>query len=169
MCIKLGSDAVHEIIEAAERPGGEVAAPEAPTGDEIRVAVKRLTAMEREDYLAARKSEAKRLDVPAGELDRLVAKARGDDDHGEQASGVTVLFAEPEPWPQTVDGAELLDAIVETLTSHVILSPAEANAVALWVVHAHAHDTATISPILATTSPTPECGKTTTLPVLPAC
>jgi len=40
--------------------------------------------------------------------------------------------------------------------------------VALWIVHAHAHDTALTSPILAITSPTPECGKTTLLTLLDA-
>ena len=39
---------------------------------------------------------------------------------------------------------------------------------ALWIVHAHAHDSAVISPILAITSPTPECGKTTLLRLLNA-
>ena len=41
-----------------------------------------------------------------------------------------------------------------------------AEAMALWILHAHAHDASVISPILAITSPTPECGKTTTLTAL---
>ena len=43
-----------------------------------------------------------------------------------------------------------------------------ADAVALWAFHAHAHDTADISPILTITSPAPECGKTTLLLLLGA-
>jgi hypothetical protein len=39
-------------------------------------------------------------------------------------------------------------------------------AVALWILHAHAHDAARISPILLLSSPTRGCGKTTLLDVI---
>ena len=55
-----------------------------------------------------------------------------------------------------------------TFTRHVVLPVGGADAAALWTLHAHAHDTAAISPILAITSPTPECGKTTLLTLLGA-
>jgi putative DNA primase/helicase len=41
-----------------------------------------------------------------------------------------------------------------------------AEAMALWVVHAHAHDAALISARLAFTSPTKRCGKTTALQII---
>ena len=42
------------------------------------------------------------------------------------------------------------------------------SAIALWVVHCHAHDLFPISPILGITSPTPECGKSTLLTIVGA-
>lgn len=55
----------------------------------------------------------------------------------------------------------MLDQIAAAASRHLVLPAGAADAVALWILHAHAHDTAAISPILAFTSPTPECGKTT--------
>ena len=75
---------------------------------------------------------------------------------------------DPEPWPEPVEGADLLSALTKAVRDHLILPAGAAEAVALWIVHAHAHDTASISPILAVTSPTPECGKTTLLTLLSA-
>ncbi|MDD9966017.1 MAG: DUF3631 domain-containing protein, partial [Myxococcales bacterium] len=46
------------------------------------------------------------------------------------------------------------------------LTAAEADAIALWILHTHALDAAAISPRLAVLSPTKRCGKTTVLKVL---
>ena len=70
-------------------------------------------------------------------------------------------LSDPEPWDEPVDGARALDELAQTVARHVILSEAARDAVALWVMHAHAHDSAAISPLLSVTSPTPECGKST--------
>jgi putative DNA primase/helicase len=43
-----------------------------------------------------------------------------------------------------------------------------AESLALWVLHAHAHDIFLISPVLGITSPTPECGKSTLLTIVGA-
>jgi hypothetical protein len=74
-----------------------------------------------------------------------------------------VLPPDPEPWPEPVTGAELLDEILASARNHLILRPGAAEICALWAVAAHAHDCFDISPVLAVTSPTPECGKTTLL------
>jgi putative DNA primase/helicase len=50
----------------------------------------------------------------------------------------------------------------------MVMPKGTAEAVALWVLHAHAHDCAAISPILGITSPSAECGKTTLLTILSA-
>ena len=55
------------------------------------------------------------------------------------------------------------DEISVAATKHVALQDRDAYAIALWCAFTHAHDCFDISPILATTSPTPECGKTTLL------
>ena len=65
------------------------------------------------------------------------------------------LPPDPKPWPDAVDGAELLDEIVASVRSHLILRPGAAETCALWALAAHAHDCFEISPVLAATSPTP--------------
>jgi putative DNA primase/helicase len=75
---------------------------------------------------------------------------------------------EVEPWPDRVDGAEVLNNITAAIREHLVVSAHAAEAMALWVVHAHAHDAALISARLAFTSPTKRCGKTTALQVVQA-
>ena len=55
---------------------------------------------------------------------------------------------------------ELLDTIKETILDYVILPDGAEIAIALWAVFTHAHDCFGISPLLAITSATAECGKT---------
>ena len=103
------------------------------------------------------------------DLDREMNRLDGSTDAGgDVAGGTAVLFPEIEPWPDAVDGAALLDALADLFTRHLMLPEGGADAAALWCLHAHAHDMATISPILAITSPAPECGKTTLLTLLVA-
>ena len=99
--------------------------------------------------------------IRVGTLDLEVKKLRpGDtDDEANFLEG-------PEPWPEPVSGDELLNRLTKTAEAHLVLPPGAAGAIALWVVFAHAHDCFHISPILAATSPTPECGKTTLLTFL---
>ena len=67
---------------------------------------------------------------------------------------------------RSVVGADLLDLIADTARDHVVLPDGAAYAIALWVAFAHSHDCWPISPLLAITSPTPECGKTVLLDLL---
>lgn len=138
--------------------------PNIETEDET---ISRLAGLSPFEYERVREDEAGNIGVRVTILDKQVAQRRTDTtDHNE--IGRSVIFDLPEPWPDAVDGAALLSEIVKVLTSHVILSPDEAVSAALWMLHTHAYDTASISPILAITSPTPECGKTTLLTLLGA-
>jgi hypothetical protein len=65
-----------------------------------------------------------------------------------------------------VDGAQLLDDIATALSRHIYLPDGGAETIALFVAHAHAHDAAQISPLLAVVSPEIGCGKTTLLSAL---
>ncbi|MFC1660332.1 DUF3631 domain-containing protein [Gemmatimonadota bacterium] len=87
---------------------------------------------------------------------------------GEKRQGRSLDLADPEPWPAKVDGAELLPELVRTFARFLALPEGGPTALALWVLHAHAHDAAEISPFLAITSPQKRCGKTVTLEVLGA-
>jgi hypothetical protein len=114
----------------------------------------------------------------ASEVLRVLAAeeraANGDDAEPrrrrrEKPQGQAVVLSDPEPWPEPVDGAELLTELAATFSRFLALpSDAEPETAALWVVHAHAHDAAEASALLAVTSPAPRCGKTRFLTLLGA-
>jgi predicted pyridoxine 5'-phosphate oxidase superfamily flavin-nucleotide-binding protein len=62
--------------------------------------------------------------------------------------------------------AELLAGVVEFVRRYVVMSQAQADAVALWTAHTHAADAAEASPYLAVTSAEKRSGKTRLLDVL---
>jgi len=84
----------------------------------------------------------------------------------DQQQGRPVLFNDPEPWPDGVDGSALLDDITATLKRFVVLPPYAAEAVSLWILHAYALEAFTISPLLVVNSPTKRSGKTLLLEVI---
>ncbi len=118
------------------------------------------------DYELVRQDQAKQLGFRLTFLDKIVMKTRAANAGAVPDPGVGRHFEPIEPWPEAVDGGELLDELVEAFKAHVVMSPEETLAAALWVLHCHMHDAATISPLLAITSPTPGCGKSTMLGVL---
>ena len=72
-----------------------------------------------------------------------------------------------EPSPEVVEGDALLRDIILRIRRHVVCTPDDALALALWVVFAWVHDeVATHSPILAVISAEPESGKSTALGVV---
>ena len=84
----------------------------------------------------------------------------------KDVQGKSIVLAEPEPWSDIVDGAELLKDIVAVFQRYVILPDSAALALALWIVHTQALEAAQISPILAITCPVMRCAKTLILEVL---
>lgn len=84
----------------------------------------------------------------------------------EKAEPEDGLCQDPEPWPDPVDGAELLNGLAEAARRFIILPESADTLLALWVIHSHAHDEADHSPVLAITSPEKRCGKTTALSVI---
>jgi putative DNA primase/helicase len=97
-------------------------------------------------------------------LDRPVASERQKSGDGKQGRALTL--PEPEPWPDAVNGARLLDALSAGIRGHVVMLDHAADTAALWVVHTYLLDCFGISPRLAITSPKKGCGKTTALDVL---
>jgi hypothetical protein len=60
----------------------------------------------------------------------------------------------------------LLDSLVKIILRYLILAAGAAEAMALWIIHTHAFEAATISPILGVVSPVRRCGKTQAIIVL---
>lgn len=158
--IERGADAMRAIFDVAEPP--------AATGETDDQAIARLAALPPLQYDRGREAEAKRLNVRVGTLDKLVARARGDEAEDDGAQGSPLPFEDLEPWPEPVDGAALLDSLAATFARFLVLPEGAAEALALWTMHAHAHDAAQISPVLALTSPEKRCGKTRCLDILQA-
>ena len=106
---------------------------------------------------ALRKLEKIGISAPARLLDAALESGGPET---SQQQGRPVLFDDPEPWLHPVDGAGLLDDLVSALKRFVVFPSHATEAVALWVLHAHALEAFSISPILAITSATKRSGKT---------
>lgn len=149
--------------EAATSPRQE---DEQKPADPIDQIVADLAGLDPLEYDRRRKAEANRAGIRVSVLDRAVEDARGaEPDTGQ---GRALDWPEPDPWPEPVVGAELLDDIAATFRRYVVLPPASDTALALWVLHAHAFQASSITPRMAIKSPEKRCGKTTTLEVIQA-
>jgi Protein of unknown function (DUF3631) len=117
------------------------------------------------DYEREREVAASRLGVRVSALDGFVKAQRAE---SSDASGQGRAFEvpKPDPWPDGVDGAELLADMTAAIRRHVALPDGAAETVAVWVLHTYCYDAFMISPRLAITSPEKGCGKTTLLDVL---
>jgi hypothetical protein len=135
-------------------------------GDDAEI--ERLAKLPLVEYERARKAAAEKLGVRASMLDKLVIAKRAelglDGDDGKQ--GHAISFPEPEPWPESVDGGALLDALSEVIKRHVVMAKHSRDLAALWAVHTCLLDVFMITPRLAVRSPVKRCGKTTLLDVL---
>jgi putative DNA primase/helicase len=160
------SEALARLLEEAVRwtsPAQPQPSGAADDGAEIA----RLAALPPLAYEREREAAAERLGCRVSILDRLVAAKRGGNNASDTLGrGRPLSIADIEPWPEPVDGAELLDALVKAIRSYVVLDAPEADVAALWLLGVHAFDAWTIFPRLFVTAPEKQCGKTTLLDVL---
>jgi putative DNA primase/helicase len=146
----------------------ELIASAAPVEETLPEVVARLARLPPLEYDRQREAEARRFGVRLVTLDAEVALLRtAADDHAQPHSD-GILLSDAEPWPEPVDGQALLDELADAARRYLILPDGAPETIALWILHCHLHATAAISPILAITSPSPECGKTTLLDLLGA-
>jgi putative DNA primase/helicase len=154
-----GPGSVRACIEAAEAVETIETRAQEPANAAIEAAVERLAALSDADYEFVREDEAKKLGFSLTFLDKVVRQTKAA--NAPSPTDPAKQFSSVEPWPQAVDGKALLSELVTTILAYVVLEESDAIAMALWILHAHAHDAATISAILAIISPQPRCGKTT--------
>ena len=95
--------------------------------------------------------------VTIGDLDRATAPT-GEGGDGKQ--GRPVDWDDPEPWPVSVDGAALLEALKERVDLYASLPDGGAVAVALWALYTWVFRAYAVSPYLMVTAPEREAGKT---------
>lgn len=121
--------------------------------------LQRLAALPSIEYDRVRAAEAERIGCRVTTLDTEVARLRDDKPQAEARAP----FAAIELWPKPVDGATLLNDLIESAQRHLALPDHAGIALALWSVFSHVIDGAEAAPILAVTAPEKRCGKTTLL------
>jgi len=83
-----------------------------------------------------------------------------------EQQGSTLVFPDIAPWPDPVDGSELLSAFAERLGYYIVLPTHASEALALWALLTYCMESVSHAVRLALLSPTRECGKTRCLTVL---
>lgn len=81
-------------------------------------------------------------------------------------SDMNRLTRDVDPWPESVDPRELLDALLAQLRRHIALPEYGDIIMTLWIAHTHFIEHLRFTPYLHLTSPTKACGKTTALELL---
>jgi hypothetical protein len=151
----IAEDADLSTIEGALRIVSEGARDLDPLG---RALLREAAIKELRRHKAAVASPAKLVDAALG------GGPKAEDDK----QGTQVVLSVPEPWPDPVDGAELLDDITMAYRRFVVLPDGGAEALSLWVLYTYVYDAFDVSPRIGFTSPTKRCGKTTALDVTEA-
>lgn len=107
-----------------------------------------------------------RLHAPARFFDTALVDSAPAGTVSDSEQGRALVFENPTPWPEPVDGGELLADMKETIRRFAVLGEAALSVLALWIAHTCAFDIAWITPRLAITSPEKRCGKTLVLTLL---
>ena len=127
----------------------------------------RLALMPPIEYGQVRKQVAGQLGTAVGYLDAAVRARRkaltptANVGSGRPLEMPTIVLAE-----HPVDGAQLLQTLLEIMGKYLVLPEHAAVAIALWIIRAHCDDAFDISPRLAILSPVKRCGKTTLLELI---
>jgi Protein of unknown function (DUF3631) len=157
------AEALNALIEALPEwtPGPNAAGDGADRCDgEAKIAA--LAGLGEFAYQRCRVSEAKALGVPVAALDKLVRRCRGV----AEKKVAALPHWHVDAWNTAISGAELLDSIEKVFRRYIVLPKGEAEALALWTLHAWTADAGDISPFMVLVSPTKRCGKTSALIIL---
>ena len=155
------------IAQAPEQQPEQEQPPEGGEAD-ADAEIERLAKLSALEYEQQRKAAAEKLGVRASILDKLVQgeRARLGLDQAGGKQGHAISFPEPEPWPEPVDGAALLNDTATAFRKHIVMSDHARDISTLWTVHTYLIKRFKISPKLSIRSPIKRCGKTTLLEVL---
>jgi putative DNA primase/helicase len=120
------------------------------------------------EYERVRRDEANKLEIDrVSVLDAARKAARRKNGSGDDGkSGTKLSLPDPTPWPERIDGDDLLDQLAGVFRRYLALPPYADVVLPLWAVHSFTFDTGIITPRLSLKSPTKRCGKTTALAVL---
>ena len=162
------SDTISDVLERA----GLSALPDSPRAVAVEAALRMLADLLRDADLLRRAVvrnaasdllKARKVTSPTALVDAALGTVASMDATGAQGAALTL--SDPEPWPDAVDGAALVDEIARAHARYVVLPDGAADVAALWDLHTYLPDVLHVSPILELTSPQKRCGKSTHLDV----
>jgi putative DNA primase/helicase len=130
--------------------------------EEQRAEIIRLASLSPLHYDAQRKEAAKRLNIRVGTLDSIVERLRSQTD-SDDLQGGALAIPETIPWPEPVDGEQLVRDMRANIRKHVVLNDHQALAAALFCIHTHAREASENFPRLHVASPALRCGKSKVL------
>jgi hypothetical protein len=139
-----------------------------PSAGSDEESIVELAALSKLQYAKRRKDAAETIGIGVGELDKIVAEARGER-KDEKLAPALYEHWNVEAANEPVDGGILLRALKEATQRYVFMSDDQAVAVTLWIVFSWLHEHAgavTHSPILYVTSAEKDSGKSTLLGVV---
>jgi len=151
-----GIDSVKKQIEASlhNSPDELIETP-----DEI---ISRLSVLSPVEYESIRIEEAKNLGFRTSVLDKMVSQSVKESEKDDE------VVSSDSPYPEFVDGLNLLSDIEESIPKHMILPIGALTAIVLWLVATYVYNAFRIFPKLAIISPEKRCGKSTLLDILAA-
>ena len=124
--------------------------------------IRRLALLPPLEYERERVSAAKSVSCRTVVLDKLVKNERLKLTHtSDGLQGHSLNLEEIDPWPESVNGSEVLHELAEVFSRYIALPGGAPDALALWCAHTHAFDEFVCSPRLNISSPDKQCGKTT--------
>src|SRR4051812_6145493 len=118
------------------------------TEEDLERCLQLLADMPDAQYERARKEQARKLGMRLPVLDKEVRRRQ----HGQSIDrlpGRPLQWANINPWPYEVNGAQLVEELVEIIREHIALPEAAARVMALWTIHTHAFAAASVAPRLA--------------------
>lgn len=142
------------IYEPPTQPEGQQATPHL-SPDVAQLEIHELAKLSPIEYDQVRESKAKYLGIRTSTLDSEVKTLRPS--HSKTDDGMD--FDDVEPWPEPVNGIEMLDSIVQVIKAHIICPTETAHAASLWITLTWAIDVIQVAPLAVITAPEKRCGK----------
>jgi len=142
---------------------------EGSSGDDIERAIRNLShQLEGADHLRRMvvREEAARLlskfgiKAPMKVLDAVLKQQH------EPTDDKSIEPEEIEPWPDPINGAELLQEIIQVFDRYLVLPPGGALTQSLWIFASWLYQLFSIFPYLAIISPVKQCGKSNDLDLI---
>lgn len=124
-----------------------------------RAYIESLSLLSKLDYECKRLQAAEALGFRVSVLDELVGEMHPKEAKENDLQGREIIIPDIEPWSESVNGAEVLHRLIETIELYLVLPPGAAVVMALWCLATYLYDCFGVFPRLYISSPTKRCGK----------